>query len=588
MSIDLEAPPRKKRRGRRKSKAERLACKSSEFTSCDDLKRLLEGSSSCEWDAAQSLALRIGTLNARTTVVRIILIEHKAPRAAAHYAKRLKLQSDELLSIILSNSSSSPPPPLLLAQFLVELDENLLTTDKRLHHFLWPWLLQTLNKKEDKAAVGAAVHLLLHPTVSDNVKTREKQERGQELKRALVEKCLRTGKLLHLVPTHARAFADRITIGSSMTLEDEIVEHDSNQSHDEESQRRLEVAHRVQTVLRLMWSDARVLLFGSSVTGLLSISRDNDMKRADIDLCVLLPSAPHFHQETAPLVTEMKEHLSVYLVPDTTEDSEHVTAVTRARVPIVHFVDPLTSLLCDVCVNNVSALWNTRLLRWLLHGGTNATFLQQKQLMHVQQFCKWLRKWRHVKKRVVSSALNSYGLVLLALYYLQRASILPVLDCSRDAAEDELTLRALTEAEIDKRLEAADKIFVSAKQQSGTVQHWRALRCGFFRFYTCEFDYDHTVVSLRTKNLMSKTSKGWSRHNNSRLCLEDPIEIERDLGALCSKRALSRLRCAFAHACIVLSKVEKGDSNTVDVEADLMASWAYEDEDAQLEEEHTE
>ena len=81
---------------------------------------------------------------------------------------------------------------------------------------------------------------------------------------------------------------------------------------------------------------------------------------------------------------------------------------------------------------------------------------------------------------------------------------------------------------------------------------------------------------------MLKTSKGWSRRNNTRLCLEDPVETERDLGILCSRRALSRLRFAFTHACIALSNVDdrevKSAFSQLDVEVSLLASWAYEEE----------
>ncbi|KAK1931712.1 UTP:RNA uridylyltransferase 1 [Phytophthora citrophthora] len=568
------APKRKKRRGRRKSKAERLAHSTPASSSPDDLHKLLQGSSSLEWDAAQSLALRLGTPEARIEVVRTILKDREAPRAAAHYAKRLNMRGEELLSAVPSDSTISP---LVLAQFLVELDEDSLTTEERLQRFLWPWLRQTMEKKEDKAVVKAAVHLILHPTASDDTKAQGKREQGRRLERALVTKCLVMGKLLHLVPAHARAFGDCISIESTVDLTEEKGESDVDEAMGKELQRRKQVARRVQNVLRLIWPDARVLVFGSSVTGLLPLPDKDDGSSADVDLCALLPSAPQFRQETAPLVTELKEHLMLYLLPDTDEEIDSVTAITGARVPIVHFRDPSTGFPCDLCVNNVPALWNTRLLRWMLYGGANTTRSERMQLEQVRQLCKWLRKWRQTKKRVVTGALSSYGLMLLALYYLQRIGVLPVVDCSVHCVEDESALRALSEKEIDDKLEAADKTFV--KKQADSVQDWQALRRGFFRFYTCEFDYEHNVVSLRTREVMSKTSKGWSRQNNTRLCLEDPVETERDLGSLCSRLAFGRLRCAFAHACVVLSKNEDGQ------EPDLLTSWGYEEENALVTEE---
>ncbi|GMF64733.1 unnamed protein product [Phytophthora lilii] len=427
---------------------------------------------------------------------------------------------------------------------------------------------------------------MLHPTASDDAKALSKKERGRRLQRELVTQCLRTGELLHLVPTHARAFSDRVTLDSPGDYEvDANDQVDADEGLDKEKQRRQQIARRVQNVLRLMWPDARVLLFGSSVTGLWTPADKTKTEQADVDLCALLPSAPQFRQETAPLVTEVKEHLALYLLPDGTSEGEQgMTAVTRARIPIVHFQDPATELPCDLCVNNVPALWNTRLLHSLLRGDLNASCTERRRLHQARRLCQWLRQWRHSKKRVVGGALSSYGLTLLALYYLQRISVLPVLDCSSHVVENESSVGSLTEGDIDKQLERLKRIYVSDEDHAkGSAKNWQALRRGFFRFYTCDFDYENTVVSLRKTEVMPKTSKGWSRQNNTRLCLEDPVEIERDLGTLCSRLALGRLRCAFAHACIVLSENEEdldteSTSTEHDLEADLLASWAFEED----------
>lgn len=571
----VAAPKRKRSRGRRKSKAERLArAGATDAPPSADLQTLLSGNSSRDWDAAQSLALRLGSLESRTTVVRVILERHQAPKAAAHYAKRLDLTGADVTGIV---DSVSTLTPLLTAQFVVELDKHLLDTDERLHRFVWPWLLQTVEKKEERATLKAATNLLLHPVGSEtttSAKTQEKVERGRCLQRALVTQCLKSGKLLHLVPTYARAFASRMNVEDSVTPSTEE-ESDGEKDWAAEKQRREEVAKRMQKTLRLLWPDARVLIFGSSATGLLFHSEEDGA--ADVDLCALLPSAAQFRQETASLITEVKEHLELYLLSSSTSE---LTAVTRARIPIVHYQDPETGVPCDLCVNNIPALWNTQLLRCLLYGNATASSTERSRLQQARMLCKWLRKWRRAKKRAVGGALSSYGLALLAIYYLQRTSVLPVLDCSALVHEDEASLRSLTYDEIETNLASLDKSFVSDTEHSTPLLGWRALRRGFFRFYTCEFDYDHSVVSLRSSEVVSKKSKGWVQQNNPRLSVEDPIETERDLGALCSRRAFGRLRCAFAHACVVLSEKDanEGSSQDSDVEAELLATWAYEED----------
>ena len=43
--------------------------------------------------------------------------------------------------------------------------------------------------------------------------------------------------------------------------------------------------------------------------------------------------------------------------------NENLQALTRARVPIVKLMDQNTGLSCDICVNNLLAVVNTKLLR---------------------------------------------------------------------------------------------------------------------------------------------------------------------------------------------------------------------------------
>jgi len=38
-------------------------------------------------------------------------------------------------------------------------------------------------------------------------------------------------------------------------------------------------------------------------------------------------------------------------------------ALTHARVPIVKMMDPITGISCDICINNLLAVANTKLLR---------------------------------------------------------------------------------------------------------------------------------------------------------------------------------------------------------------------------------
>lgn len=52
----------------------------------------------------------------------------------------------------------------------------------------------------------------------------------------------------------------------------------------------------------------------------------------------------------------------------------------------------------------------------------------------------------------------------------------------------------------------------------------------FYRYYGYEIDYETAVVSVRSGKLLSKKDKKWHFTTNNRLCVEEPFNIERNLG----------------------------------------------------------
>ena len=52
----------------------------------------------------------------------------------------------------------------------------------------------------------------------------------------------------------------------------------------------------------------------------------------------------------------------------------------------------------------------------------------------------------------------------------------------------------------------------------------------FFRRYAYDFDYEKWVVSVREGRLISKEGKKWHLMQNNRLCVEEPFNVDRNLG----------------------------------------------------------
>ncbi|KAF1319866.1 S-m checkpoint control protein, partial [Globisporangium splendens] len=619
--------PGKKRKGKRKSKAERLArtigggpaltsaasANADESVHASDvtLATLLadpRSSTSIEWDVAQSLALRIGTLEAKELVVSTILWTKEAPKAAAHYTKRLQLTEASILRILVdterrktstiggggddddssSSSSRDGVSNLLVAKFLVEVSATMISNEQRLETFLWPWLVAQANANEERSgddatdpsnedatkgakaslshamqAHSAAIRLLLRSPSQQHgskltrpTKTKSCDDR-EGLQRLFVEKCIETGEFLHFVSTCAPAFradVDHAIVRAVATLKEghAYEQTDGWMSRitdavvvETEQLRRQKVANRIEGILQMMWPDAKVMIFGSSATGLLQFNQEG-ASDDDLDLCVLLPSSPCFRQASAPLIVEMKEHMSLYL-----PDCKDLLAIEGARIPILHFTDPLTGLKCDLCVNNVAALWNTQLIRRALHA-CNPVWSHR-----IRSLSLWLKQWRYAKRLSIGSGISSYGVQLLVLYYFQQRRVLPAFRLKEPVIESSETLQSFDCDEVNKVLMAAEAKLDHEGQARGEFNDmtpWSVL-IDFFKFYGMEFDYENTVISLRSPDVVSKTSKQWTRKAwKTAVSIEDPIEMDRDLGTLFNRKTLAKLRTLFVHACVVFSK----------------------------------
>lgn len=661
-AADARGKKRRLRRGRRKSKAERLAravapsAGSSDGTSAslEALQQLLDGpksNTSNEWDLAQNMALRLDSPEARACMVQSLLWGKSAPKAAAHYAKRLRMSEPEALEVLERGRSPSSGVPsshgeaLAVTKFLVEVGEDVVSTSERLNRFLWPWLersrqrlpLSTAAKankaagdadmetpgsdtadpavvaaKRERSEFRAAVRLLLHPLPAADLApsirdvsmkpskapaVADKRARSEALHRLLVRECLDHGRFLYLVPTYAASgfssvappLLERHVCSSTGHQQSSI----STPSNSLETRRLL--ATRIEQVLRMIWPDCYVVVFGSSATGLLlpaaaasapdeldaSAMESGDSKKEedDLDLCVVVPSSPVVRRATAPLAVEMKEHLALYL-----PDLRDLMAIEGARIPIAMGVDSNTGVKCEMSVNNVSAIWNTRLITWLLTRGVEvaATNTANASTSHladtIRRFCLWLKHWRRVKKRTAGVSLSSYGLLILALYFLQQQGLMPAVDCSKAAAASEEALGSFS-------VEAVDQFFAdmpcpatkSVRDGANDLKVcWWTLVQRFFRFYTTEFDYENVVVSLRTTAVVTKAHKRWTRVAwKAVISIEDPVEVTRDLGMLFTRKTFGKLRCAFAHACSTFF-FSPSDSVAEDQEAALLASHPFE------------
>ncbi|KAJ6729842.1 UTP:RNA URIDYLYLTRANSFERASE 1 [Salix viminalis] len=202
-------------------------------------------------------------------------------------------------------------------------------------------------------------------------------------------------------------------------------------------------------------------------------------------------------------------------------------------------MDPLTGISCDICINNVLAVVNTKLLR------------DYAQIdVRLRQLAFIVKHW--AKSRGVNATyqgtLSSYAYVLMCIHFLQqrRPAILP---CLQEIGH---TYSVTVD---DIQCAYFDQVEKLRGFGSGNKETIARLVWGFFNYWAYNHDYANAVISVRTGSILSKHEKEWTRRNgNDRhlICIEDPFEISHDLGRVVDKFSIKVLREEFERAADIL------------------------------------
>ncbi|KAM3408082.1 hypothetical protein ACQJBY_001378 [Aegilops geniculata] len=216
---------------------------------------------------------------------------------------------------------------------------------------------------------------------------------------------------------------------------------------------------------------------------------------------------------------------------------QNIQALTRARVPIVKLMDPDTGLSCDICVNNLLAVVNTKLLR---------DYAQIDQRLRQLAFIvKHWAKSRRVNE-TYQGTLSSYSYVIMCIHLLQLRRILPCLQ------EMEATCYVTVDDNHYAYFDQVDKLSNYGAHNNETLS---SLLWAFFHYWAYQHDYTQDVISIRTGKIISKHMKDWTRRvGNDRhlICIEDPFETSHDLGRVVDKFSIKILREEFERAANIL------------------------------------
>ncbi|RCV05745.1 hypothetical protein SETIT_1G108100v2 [Setaria italica] len=270
------------------------------------------------------------------------------------------------------------------------------------------------------------------------------------------------------------------------------------------------------------WPDAQLHLYGSCANSF-------GTSHSDVDVCLEMETGT---ESTAEALLKLADVLR-------SDNFDNVEAITSARVPIVRMSDPASGFSCDICINNLFAVANTKLLK---------DYAQiDQRLLQLAFLVKHWAKLRGVNE-TYRGTLSSYAYVLMCINFLQlrEPKILPCLQ----AMEQTFTMNVDgTEcAYFDEVHHLQD--FGADNKESIAELLW-----AFFHYWAFDHDYRRDVISVRMGNTISKQEKNWTtRVGNDRhlMCIEDPFETGHDLGRVVDRQTLRILREEFERAAGVL------------------------------------
>ncbi|SZF04162.1 unnamed protein product [Blumeria hordei] len=286
-------------------------------------------------------------------------------------------------------------------------------------------------------------------------------------------------------------------------VEEELLSKDINELYQqllpspECKLRREKLVCKLEKLFNEKWPGHNTLVhvFGSSGNSLCT-------DQSDVDICI---------------TTDMKEMEGVCVIADLLAKNgmQKVICVSTAKVPIVKIWDPELRLACDMNVNNTLALENTRMIK---------TYVQIDE--RVRPLAMIIKHW--TKRRIVNDAafggtLSSYTWICMIINFLQSRNP-PILPALHQRPHSKLPTQNGVESAFADDVETLRNFGEQNKESLGE------LLFAFFRFYAHEFDYDSSVISVRSGKQILKIEKGWNITNNNRLCVEEPFNTSRNLG----------------------------------------------------------
>lgn len=223
--------------------------------------------------------------------------------------------------------------------------------------------------------------------------------------------------------------------------------------------------------------------------------------------------------------------------------------IHHARIPIIRFLDRASQIECDVSFGNIFASSNTLLLRSYAH--------LDKRLRIIGFAVKHWAKCRGLVD-AACGYLSSYSFIVMTIYYyLVRTHLIANLQDHQLIQEchpehtDNLPMFC-TKLEHARQYHTAHLV---AKGERMLEQvDLRALLVGFFDFYANIFNFASHVICIRLARsippieYIDKIDRWGTKAKIWRISIEDPLEVDRDLGCVLRPHNQNRIIQEFTRA----------------------------------------
>ncbi|XP_029826435.2 terminal uridylyltransferase 7 isoform X1 [Ixodes scapularis] len=304
-----------------------------------------------------------------------------------------------------------------------------------------------------------------------------------------------------------------MTRGHIMILNDvcvDVMRECLPRPHEEKDRNML--LHELESLIRELYSDARLTLYGSSCNGF-------GLARSDLDICLTFDSSRDGKELChSKMIPELAKKLRAH------PDLDRIVPITTAKVPIVKFYHRPSRLEGDISLYNTLAQHNTRLLKVYSDIDKRVRVLGYT-LKHFAKTCDIGDASR--------GSLSSYAYILMVLYYLQQCKppVIPVLQELYPEGEKkpELIIEGWNAWFFDD-IDHLQSVWSEFGQNNESVGE---LWLGLLRFYTEVFDFRADVVCIRQRKRITRLQKSWTSRC---IAIEDPFELDHNLGSGVSRK----------------------------------------------------